>query len=191
MMGVTKRVSIPISLGLIVGWGVLAILVLQSRITTAGADSLDHPASVMTSSVRLKFQIDKEVYRAGDTVLLALRNDSRKPIWLTEHADGCSDSWWQVQQLQSDGETWMAVPLSKETCSTTHFGQETFTRHTIKTAQWNTQVPGPQLGNVVMNAPSGTYRFAAKYLAMTKAPSEGDWQVENAPTVVSSVFTIQ
>lgn len=191
MMGVTRRISIWMSLAVIIGSGALALLVFQSRVTDATAESYDKPASIISPAVHLKFQVDKSIYKAGDTVLLAVRNDSRKTLWLTQQENGCDVTWWEIQQLQSDGETWQAVPFSKKSCPTFTYGHELFVRHTLKTGEWQAVVPSTALGNVVTNAELGTYRFAAKYLLQTSAPAEKDWTASTPPKIVSPTFTIQ
>lgn len=191
MRGVNKRVSASVALALIIGFGALAALIIQAGVTTFAAETTEQPTNPVGPGIRLKFQVDKSIYRAGETVLLALRNDSRKSIWLAEQADGCAADWWQLERLQADGETWAKVILNKQTCVTLSYGSVSFVRHTLKTGQWDLHVPGPQLGDVVIDASVGTYRFSAPYLSQSSAPSDQGWQGTTVKAITSPIFTVQ
>lgn len=193
MFGVGKKVSFSVVIAILLGWGVFGILFMQASNTLwqAQAYEIDRPAPLPTG-VKLSLQVDKKIYRAGDTVLLALRNDSRATIWLAEHADGCSGAWWRVEVLAADGETWTPVPQSKDICQTKQFGLAPFVRHTLQNAEWKSVVPNSQLGNIVDPALVGTYRIIAPYLkGVAGVATESDWGTVVAHTIVSPSFTIQ
>src|SRR5690349_1128880 len=153
MFTVGRRVSFSVVIALLIGWGVFSLLFLQASNTLfqAQAYELDRPAP-LPAGIKLNLQVDKKIYRAGDTVLIALRNDSRLPVWLAEHADGCQGSWWRVESLGSDGEKWRPVVLTKDVCATNTFGVAKFSRHTLQTDEWRSVVPSAQLGNIVQPA---------------------------------------
>lgn len=191
MTGMTNRVNVLISFGLIIGLGIFMLLIIQTRAVTASAETASAPSVTVAPGVKLKFQTDKSIYQATEVVLAALRNDSRKSVWLTTHADGCSDSWWKVQRLDTDGENWLTVALSKTTCASATYGSQAFDQHTVVNGQWNIRVPSNQLGDLVMAAPTGTYRLAAPYIVAPKQPAEADWASSKAQVVATPSFTVQ
>ena len=188
---VGKRVSFSVVIALLLGWGALSLFVLKTSDTLFTADtySTDHPVALLPG-VKLTLQVDKRVYRSGDDVLIALRNDSRPQIWLSQHADGCASSWWRVERLADDGETWSAVPLSKDVCVAATYGLEKFTSHTLKTADWIANVPSTLIGNITTPAPAGTYRISVPYLKAVEAKEE-DWHQGAPPKIVSPSFSLQ
>jgi hypothetical protein len=189
MFNATKRVSFTVVIALLLGWGVMSLLILRSADYSLQADTLDAGSTAIRSpNVKLTMQVDKRVYRAGETVLISLRNDSRTPIWLPTTASGCVTSWWTVERLE-DGDFWRPVGLTKAACSIP-IGINQFAKHDLRTAEWNSLVPGPQLGEVYINAPTGTYHIATPYLK-GKQVAEINWQQAELPKITSPSFTIQ
>lgn len=191
MFGVGKKVSFSVVIALVIGWGVLGVLFIQTTSTLLQAQTyeLDQPPP-LPSGVRLNVQVDKKIYRSGESVLLAIRNDSRLTIWLASHADGCTGSWWQVEILGPDGETWSPLTMTKDSCPKVLFGFQSFGRHTLKTDVWLAAVPSNQIGNVMTPAPTGTYRIVAPYLR-GKVTTEELWTSQPIRTVVSPSFTLE
>lgn len=190
MFSVGKRVSFSVVVALMLGWGIFGLLILKAsnELLQAQSYEFDHPIPI-PPGIRLNVQVDKKVYRSGETALIALRNDSRLAVSLAEHADGCQGSWWKVESLGPDGVTWSSVRLAKDTCPTVKYGLQKFVRHTVKTAEWTAVVPTGQLGNIVQPAPTGTYRIAVPYL---KGQAAQEAMLSTATTkVVSPSFTLQ
>lgn len=191
MFWVGRKVSFSVVISAIVGWGVFSILILQASNTLLQAQAYDIDRFVpLPAGVKLHLQVDKNNYRAGDTVLIALRNDSRLTMWLAEHADGCLGSWWKIETLGADGETWSPLALTKNACPSIHYGLTQFARHSLQTAEWQSVVPKDQLDTIVIPAPVGTYRVVAPYLKGGTV-KESDWTVVPARTVTSPSFTLQ
>lgn len=186
MFSVTRKVSFSVVIALLLGWGVMSTLIFRSSGYLFEAQATDD-TPLAVPGVQLNFQVDKKVYRQSDPILIALRNDSRTPITVATKADGCHDGWWYVQSLE--GETWEPVVLTKATCTTKTYGLESFTRHTLKTGEWNGLVPGPQIGEIFMPAKTGTYRIAVPY-QRGKKPVEAAWGLK-ANLVTTTSFTIQ
>jgi len=161
MTGISNRFSTIFGLAVVLGFGMLALFFFQARAESSVSEIAGQPTVAVSPGIRLKFQTDKNIYQSGDDILLALRNDSRKTIWLSHHADGCAEDWWQLERLSSDGETWQTVPRTKQTCQVKQYTSQPFPRHSLTTATWNLDVPSPKLGNLVTTAPAGTYRFVA------------------------------
>ena len=189
MFNVSRRVSFSVAIALTVGWGIFFLLFLVSSNTlletqlAQGDRVLARPPGV-----RISVQVDKRVYRGGDAVLIAVRNDSRLPIWITTADEACPSAWWMIEQLAADGETWSAVGLSKQECPTT--GITRFTNHTLKTDTWMALVPGPQIGDIFVNAPSGTYRVSVPYLKGKTVTAES-WRTQTLVQATSPQFSIQ
>ncbi len=189
MFNVTRRVSFAIALALIVGWGIFFLLFLTSENTLFAAQiELDAPVTVTSRKVLLNVQVDKKIYRGGDVVLLAVRNDSRTQIWFPK-ADACPAAWWNVERLGDDGIVWKAFASSKPTCTIS--GIEEFATHSLKTDAWQALVPGNQIGGGVLdNPPTGTYRIVTPFLKGKNSTSQ-DWTEEKLIQAASSPFTIQ
>ncbi len=190
MFLVTRKVSFSVVVALTLSWGLFFLLFLKSSLTLLQAETLPSgTAAVLTSGVRLNLQVDKRVYRGGETVMVSLRNDSRAAIWLPARSDACQP-WWKVEQLATDGETWQSVTTSKTSCQPVDRPLERFTTHTVKTGEWPALVPSASPGNVMINPPTGTYRMAVVFLKGRQArPS--DWAGESPGKIVSVPFTIQ
>ncbi len=188
MFNVTRRVSFAVAIALTVGWGVFFLLFLASSNTLLQAQQLQgEQVAILPPGVKISVQVDKRVYRGGDDVLLAVRNDSRWPIWIKTTVD-CASDWWAVEQLQSDGETWSPVTITTQTCPAAQ--TERFPNHTLKTDHWTAFVPGPQIGKVMVEAPAGTYRIAMLF-QKGKTITAGPWPPDGAAVAVSPQFSIQ
>lgn len=188
MFNVTRRVSFAVAIALTVGWGIFFLLFLASSNTLLAAQQSAAESTIpLPPGVRLNVQVDKRIYRGGDVVLVAVRNDSRIPIWI-EKSDDCPSAWWKIEQLGSDGETWTMVQLAKQACVTS--GIEQFPTHTLKTDAWMALVPGPQIGNVMVNPPTGTYRVTVQYIKGKTAVAK-DWTPQAVVAATSIPFTIQ
>lgn len=185
----TRRVSFSIGLALIIGWGIFFLLFLASSRTLFESQiSAGESMVTIPPGVNLSVQTDKKIYIGGDTVLIAMRNDSRTPIWIQEPDAACPNAWWSVERLQDDGQTWQAVQWSKTTCPTGTIVR--FPGHTLKTAQWQALVLGTQIGEVLVNPPAGTYRVSMPYLK-GKTITATTWDASKAEIAVSPSFTIQ
>lgn len=191
MFTVGRKVSFSVVIALLVGWGIFALLFMQASATLLQAQAYETDRPIpLPAGVKLNLQVDKKVYKASETILIALRNDSRLTIWLAEHADGCFGSWWQVEVLGPDGETWSPMALSPDPCSTSTQGVSRFTRHSIQTAEWVTIVPSNERRSIVVPVSVGTYRIVAPYLKGGQV-QESSWDIVPRRTVVSPSFTIQ
>ena len=185
----TQRISFSLVVALLLGWVAMGLLIVRSSNTLLDAQTLDADRPItQPHGVKVKIDVDKKVYGANDIVLLSLRNDSSKDIWLSERADGCSGTWWAIDVLRN-GDQWVAVPLSKTKCTATDYGVKQFSRHSIQTDEWNILVPSDQLGDVFSHAPTGTYRLRVPYLIGQQA-TEADWATMTK-YVVSPSFTVQ
>ena len=187
MFTVSRRISFSVVIAVIVGWGIFFILFIQSAGTLLSSSTTDQGLTIMPS-VRLRVQIDKRVYVPGDAVLVAVRNDSRVPIYVQQAAAGCPTNWWSIEQLQADGEHWESVLTTKQTCSTPSSMIE-FPKHTLRSDQWQTLVPG-SIGDVLVDAPSGTYRVVVPYVK-GKSSVMPTWPESGFATAVSPTFSIQ
>lgn len=188
---VNRRVHVVTGLVLVLGLGTFALLMIKTQATLLNAEVAGQPTVPVGPGVKMKIQTDKNIYLAGDTVLVAARNDSRKVIWVMERSDGCTTAWWRVEVLGADGEKWNPVALAKGSCDTPTYGQATFARHTVMNTRWVALVPGAALGNVMTNAPAGTYRVSLPYLAQITRPVESDWASTRLQVVSSPSFTLQ
>lgn len=191
MFNVTRRVSFAVAIALTVGWGIFFLLFLASSSTLFEAQQYDGEHVVtLPPGVRLSVQVDKRVYRGGDAVLIAVRNDSRLPIWIPQ-AETCPSFWWGIEQLGSDGETWAKIGLSKQECDVT--GIELFANHSLKTDAWMALVPGTQIGDVLVPPPTGTYRVSVNYVKKAKGAelTLEDWAANKQEIAASTPFTIQ
>ncbi len=187
MFSVSRRVSFSIVVALLLGWGIFIILFLQSSSVLLSSSTTDQGLTILPS-VRLSVQIDKHVYASGDAVLIAVRNDSRVPIYVQQAADGCSTNWWSIEQLQADGEHWESILTTKQTCPTPSSMIE-FPKHSLRSDQWQAIVPG-SIGDVLVGAPSGTYRVVVPYLT-GKSSVAPTWPESGFATAVSPTFSIQ
>lgn len=191
MFNVTRRVSFAVAIALTTGWGIFFLLFLASSNTLLEAQLAEgERVAILPPGLRLNVQIDKRVYRGGDAVLIAVRNDSRLPVWMTK-SDTCPSAWWQIERLGEDGETWVPVTLSKLECPIT--AVEKFANHSLKTDAWMALVPGPQIGDVLVSAPTGTYRVSMPYIKGMKGKevTVADWTAQKSEQVTSSQFTVQ
>jgi len=191
MIHLSRRFIFSLAIGLVIGWGILFLFLIAASSTMMGVDTeaLDR-MPVILPSVRLALQVDKKVYLGGDTVLISARNDSRSNIWIMKPPSGCEDKWWKIQQLGNDGETWKDVALTKHPCKTADVTSQQFTNHTVQGATWIAQIPGPQLGDVFINPPTGTYRVVMPYVK-SKEPVVTNWSAEGTAKMTSFTFTIQ
>ncbi len=187
MFNVSRRVNFSVAIALTVGWGIFFLLFLASSNTLLEAQQAQDNR-VLARGVRISVQVDKRVYRGGDAVLIAVRNDSRLPIWITTAGEACPSAWWMIERLAADGETWSAVGLSKQECPTT--GITRFTNHTLKTDTWMALVPGPQIGDIFVNASAGTYRVSVPYLKGKTVTAES-WRTQTPVQATSPQFSIQ
>lgn len=189
MFNVTRKVSFSVAIALTVGWGIFFLLFLaSSRIAFESQNPVDQ-VLVLPPGVKLSVQIDKRVYKSGDEVLIAVRNDSRYPIWIQQTTDGCRPTWWMIEQLQNDGDTWTPLKLAKQAC--TNLSLTTFDKHSLKTDIWASLVPGPQIGNVLVNAPSGTYRVVVPYVKGSKTTDLTAWPTTGIDKATSPQFSLQ
>lgn len=190
MFLVTQKVSFSVVVALALSWGVFFLLFLKSSSTLLQAETTQNGTAVaITPGVRLTLQVDKRVYRGGETVLVSLRNDSRAAIWLPGWSDACQP-WWGVEQLAADGETWQSVAISQASCQPSQLPLKRFTAHTVKTGEWPALVPSASPGNVMINPPTGTYRLVIAFLKGQQArPS--DWVGQGSGKAASLPFTIQ
>lgn len=186
----SRRVSFSIGLALIIGWGIFFLLFLTSSRTLFEAQiaSGETTAPLPPRGVNINIQVDKRVYRGGDTVLISVRNDSRLPIWIQQPATECPSGWWSVERLLDDGQTWQAVHWSKTTCGQARVVR--FPNHSLKTDEWNALVLGDQIGEVLVNPPVGTYRVTMPYLR-GKTVTATTWPTTDTEFASSPAFTIQ
>jgi hypothetical protein len=192
MFIVTRRVSFTVALALTIGWGIFFLFFLASSSALFDAQqSASEHVVVLPPGVRLSVQLDKRVYRGGETVLIAVRNDSRLPIWLPYAGDTCPSAWWSLERLGEDGETWTHVATTKQACTPTDVVQ--FTNHSLKTDAWMALVPGPQIGEVLVNPETGTYRLSVPYIKGKKNTTMKleHWMAEPHDSTTSGTFTIQ
>lgn len=188
MFNVTRKVSFSVAIALTVGWGIFFLLFLTSSNTLLEAQQIDGERAVpLPPGVRLNVQVDKRIYRGGDTILIAVRNDSRIPVWI-KTAEDCPSAWWAIERLDDDGETWRAVSLTKKPCAMN--GIIKFTNHTLNTDVWMAFVPGPQVGEVLINPPTGTYRVVMPYIK-GKVVTIDNWTPQTLSKAFSTAFTIQ
>ncbi|MEK7637366.1 MAG: hypothetical protein AAB402_03215 [Patescibacteria group bacterium] len=188
MFNVSRRVNFSIVIALTVGWGIFFLLFLASSNTLLEAQQAqDNRVLAPPPGVRVNVQVDKRVYRGGETLLLAVRNDSRPPIWIQLPGDGCAARWWTVERLASDGESWSPVAITKQSCPAV--GLVRFPNHSLKTDQWTALVPGPQIGDILIGAPAGTYRIAVPYLK-GKNVTAGSWPATGIERATSPQFSI-
>lgn len=187
MPSASKRIHFGLVVALLLGWGAMGIMLVQAGQSLIQSD-LDQPAAfVQPRGVKLGLDVDKRIYRAGDPILISVRNDSRKDVFLAEQADGCAAGWWVVEALEN-GETWRLVQRTKASCADIRFGLVAFPRHSIESSEWNGMVPGSAIGDVAVAAPTGTYRIRVPYVY--GEVTEADWALLGR-AVVSSEFTIQ
>ncbi len=184
----TKKISFWLVVALLLGWGALGLLLIQSSKELLQAQlTYDGNATSLPRGVSLQLQVDKNVYGANETVLISLRNDSRKDVWLAERANGCNGTWWELEQL-TNSETWTPVAIQRQDCVDLTYGLNAFARHSVKTDSWNGLIQTDALGSTFAPAPTGTYRIAVPFLH-GQDPSESDWLASDAVAAVSSAFT--
>lgn len=187
---VGKKISFAVVIALLLGWGAVSLLLIQSSKELLQAQLLESGTLTrLPQGIRLRLEVDKNVYGPGDAVLISVRNDSKKPVWLAEHADGCVESWWRVERL-FDGDDWQPVQIFRSTCTETVRGILEFPEHTIKTASWDGLVQTPELGQVFDHVPTGTYRISVPFLSGEDV-SEADWSKTTTQAAVSAAFTVQ
>lgn len=188
MFNVTRRFSFAITIAMMVGWGIFFLLFLASSTTQFEVQQARAENTViLPPGVKINTQVDKKVYRGGDTVLIAIRNDSRYPIWIQSSSVECPTNWWAIEKLMSDGETWSPVTLTKKTCE--QGGVVSFPNHTLKSNEWVALVPGPQIGEVMVNPPAGTYRISMPYLK-GKNITATTWPTDGVEKATSAAFSI-
>lgn len=188
MFNVTRRVSFAVAISLTVGWGIFFLLFLASSNTLLEAQQLQgEQMTPLPSGVKLSIQVDKRVYRGGDSVLIAVRNDSRMPIWIQSPGADCPSAWWTLEVLNADGETWTSVQTQKSGCSGASVVR--FPDHSLKSDEWHALVPGPQLGEVFVDAPAGTYHIVMPY-AKGKSVDTTTWPPSDTGRSTSAPFTI-
>lgn len=189
MFNVTRRVSFSIAIAMTVGWGIFFLLFLTASNTTLEAQQRELlQTGTLTKGVKLNIQADKSVYRAGETVLVAIRNDSRIPVWIRQFDEECQAGWWSVERLDSDGETWQAVEDTPPSC--TAAGIVRFTNHTLKSAEWKTVIRDISAKNQERNVRTGTYRIAMPYLKGKAVARDTTWSDTDAGRVNSVAFTV-
>lgn len=189
MFGVTKKVSFSVVITLALGWGGFFLLFMTSSRTLLKAEALQVEAQpTLPAGVRLHFVTDKNIYRAGEVVLLSLRNDSRTPIW-TAAATGSCQQWWTVERLSDNGETWQPVATSAATCPPNQQPLERFPNHTVRTGEWTALVLRDQTTDIFVPPVSGSYRLVVSYLR-GKQVAVSDWTT-SARTVATPAVTIQ
>lgn len=188
MFNVTRRVSFSVVIALLLGWGAMSFMIFQSAEYSIASERNNGYFGAPLKGVKMLFQVDKKVYRGGEPVLISLRNDSRKPIYLSTSALGCGQTWWALQQLGTDETDWRTVTRSKDSCTGITAGLEDFAKGTLKTDVWNGLIQTNAIGEVYLPAETGIYRFLVPYLVGPAA--EEDWG--NAQALLSSSsFTIQ
>lgn len=188
MFNVTRRVSFAVAIALTVGWGIFFLLFLASSTTILEAQqSQTESAVILPVGVRINVQVDKKVYRGGDTVLIAIRNDSRTPIWIQTPSAECPAGWWSIERLMDDGESWTVVTRSKQVCGPG--GVERFTGHTLRSDAWLALVPNNQIGDLLGNPPTGTYRIMMPFLK-GKTITATTWPSQDVEQATSAPFSI-
>ncbi|MBI5466720.1 MAG: hypothetical protein HY975_00685 [Candidatus Kerfeldbacteria bacterium] len=189
MFGVTKKVSFSVVVVLTIGWGAFFLLFMTSSRTLLRAETLPLDArQSLPAGVRFSFVTDKNVYRAGDVVLLSLRNDSSTAIWMPALTGSCQQ-WWNVERLSNDGETWQPVETRAAACQPDQQPLERFPSHTVKTGEWTALVLRDPASDVFIAPLSGSYRIVAPYLRGKQATVR-DW-AEASRTVSTPAITIQ
>ncbi len=188
MFNVSKKISFSVVVAILIGWGICFLLFMASAKTALQSEFANEQPVVVTRALRLTVQVDKRVYATEDRVLIAVRNDSRMPIWIQQVGADCPLLWWNVERLGADGQTWLPVTLQKVVCEGTHTIQ--FPNHSLKSGEWNLQEAGAQIGNVTVNVLTGTYRISIPYLR-GEAKDATTWPGAATRTVTSSPFTVQ
>ncbi len=189
MFSVSRKVSFSVVVALLLGWAVMSVLLFQSSQILIAAQYEDGLRIVLPSGVKLTLVVDKKVYRPEEPILISLRNDSRKQIWLATTAGGGPNSWWFVQRLGSDANDWRTVSRTSAGCVAASSGLEKYASHTLKTDQWDGLVQTGDIGEIFTNAPTGTYRIAVPYLVGKEVAATG-WNLD-PQLVPSGNFTVQ
>lgn len=187
MFNVTRRVSFAVVIALTVGWGAFFLLFLASSNTLLEAQQRAiNEVTVLPPGVKLKIQVDKDVYRGGDTILAAVRNDSRLPVYVQAPDGDCAPDWWFVERLESDGETWATFDPPPTVCSS--IGLDRFTNHTLRPVEWTAvlRTTGPK--GEPIKVPTGTYRITIPYLK-GKDVQDAVWPAKTSQ-VSSMPFTV-
>lgn len=172
----------------VVGFGIFFLLFLNSTRILFESQLASEAVVTLPPGVRFSVQTDKRVYRSGDAVLIAVRNDSRLPIWIQNIGDPCAAHWWQVEQLGNEDNDWNVVARTKQPCPPATAIR--FTNHTVKSDTWIALVPGSQPGDVMVGAPAGTYRISMPYVK-GKTQTIETWPVTGVSLATSPQFTIQ
>lgn len=167
----------------------MSFLIFQSSQVLIANEYDDGSRIVLPAGVKLALVVDKKVYQPNESILISLRNDSRKQIWLAKAAGGCPNSWWYIQRLGSDVNDWHTVPRTTKGCTDGNSGLDKFSSHTLKTDQWNGLVQTSDIGEIFVPATTGTYRIVVPYL-VGKEVTEENWKLA-AQLVPTSSFTIQ
>lgn len=189
MFTITSKVSFSVVVALLLGWAVMSLLIFQSSQYLIATDTADVNWVATPKGVKLVLLVDKKVYRSEEPILISLRNDSRKKIWLASAAAGCPNSWWYLERLGSDASLWQKVARTKSDCAADSSGLGSFPIHTLKTDEWNGLIQNDALGEVFEGVPTGTYRIAVPYL-VGKDAVETAWQTDQK-LIPSASFTIQ
>ena len=188
MFNVTRRVSFAVVIALTVGWGIFFLLFLASSTRLIEAQQArTEQITIVPPSVKINIQVDKKIYRGGETILIAVRNDSRLPIWIQSPGEDCPARWWSLEQLQGDGETWSSVALTRRGCGPV--GVVSFPSHTLKSYAWTALVPNVAIGEVFGNPLPGTYRIAVPYVKGRNLP-DTVWPNQGVQIVTSPSFSI-
>lgn len=189
MFTVTRRVSFSVVIALLLGWGAMSFMIFRSSEYLIAAELEDGTRIALPRGVKLSLQVDKKIYRSGEPILIALRNDSRLNITLATSAAGCPETWWVVQRLGNEENDWRTLELRKGGCARLSSGREAFAKGTLRTAEWNGLVQTDAIGEVYQPAQTGTYRIVVPYLT-GKAVEEKDWSAAEE-LIASPSFTIQ
>lgn len=184
----SKRLSFGLVIVLLVAWGAMGLLLIESGNQLLQAQIIESGSIArLPKGVRLQLEVDKNVYGTEDSILISIRNDSRIPVWLAERADGCVPTWWRVEQL-FDEDQWQTLTILRGDCPTADYGQSEFKAHSVRTDNWNGLQQTPNLGQVFERVATGTYRIAVPFLHGGEVVS-GDWP--EAKTAVTAAFTVQ
>lgn len=189
MFNVTRRVSFSVAISITVGWGIFFLLFLASSKTVMDAQqqTIDQ-TGVLPPGVKLSVQVDKKIYRSGDTILIAVRNDSRLPVWLPEFTEECTDAWWTVEHLESDGESWQPVRTVTTDCTTTAIAR--FPNHSLKAAEWKAVEPVSSALSQPKPISTGTYRISVRYMKGKGITADTPWTSAESTMVSAPAFTI-
>ncbi len=176
---VGRKVSFAVVVALILGWGILLWNIFQASGVLLEAEGYSaQNSSVIRRGIKMSFQVDRRVYAKDDTVLFALRNDSKKEVFVPKPLPQCGRTWWFLERLGDDGQTWSRVNTPAPGCEVDGDGLESVLGKHILSGNW------------IASAPTATYRMVVRY-QFGRAASQERWTEDTIPFVATPSFTVQ